>query len=328
MSLETLEEYPLTSVYRKPALKPSAVPELLIFIPGNPGLVEYYITYLELIQQAHPTFEIYCISHAGYQTTGDYVKEGSKKYPVYSLDFQVKHKCKIINDILHQKGGKANLYIMAHSVGAFIVQRVLKILEANRDVLVKFVGLICPTVINIKESTSGQVLSKLSTYLPLVQLGLVFSYVLGFLFSNNAIKWMFRNFVFSSPKSATRNAAEALENSVSASVKLVTSGRIVKQTLTMAIEEMEMILEDDELNDWFFQELSAQGTKIWTYFAFTDHWVHDNTRNYILSKYHDESNPNLSFELGDVDDGITHSFCVDQSEEFAEITLKMMNQFL
>lgn len=96
----------------------------------------------------------------------------------------------------------------------------------------------------------------------------------------------------------------------------------------MAIEEMDMILDDAELNNWFFNQLSNQGTKIWTYFAFEDYWIHDNTRAYILTQFHDDSNHNLSFQLGAVDDGITHSFCVDQSVEFSHITLKMFDKFL
>lgn len=321
MSLETLASYPLTSVYHKPPIKPSPKQDVLLFIPGNPGLVEYYITYLNLIQAKHPTFEIYCISHAGYQTTDNFLNEGAKRYPIYNLEFQVNHKLEIINDIVEKD---ANVYIMAHSVGAYITQRLVKQLQDK--VTIKFIGLICPTVINIKESLSGQKLVMLLRFLPVVQLALIFSFLLSFI-PDEGVKWIFRNLIFSKPKLDTRDASEALDNSIVASTKLVKSSRIVKQALTMAVEEMEMILDDDEINDWFFKDLTAKGTKIWVYFAFQDHWVHDSTREYILSKYHDELNHNLSFQLGKVDDGITHSFCVDQSVEFSEITLEMMDRW-
>lgn len=329
MSLTTLTQYPLTSAYHKPPLVQNSDHDILIFIPGNPGLVEYYITYLNLLQQQHPNFEIYCLSQAGYQTTDDYVNEGCKKYPIYNLDFQVTHKVNIINEIVDEKRcDRVNLHIFAHSVGCYITQRVVKQLLKNPKINLKFIGLICPTVINIRESTSGQKLIFLQSYIPVVTLAVIVSWVLTTILPELIIKYIFRNWIFSSPKIDNQQSNEALENSVNASYKLIRSTRIVKQALTMAIEEMDMILNDDELNDWFFQTLTRDhGVKIWGYFALNDHWVHDNTRAYIFSRYHDESNHNLSFQLGDVDDGITHSFCVDQSVEFSEITLKMLQRF-
>lgn len=329
MSLITLESFPLTSAYHKAPLVASDTNDLLVFIPGNPGLVEYYITYLDLIQQQHPTFEIYCLSQAGYQTTDDYIKEGAKAYPIYNLDFQVQHKVKIIQDIVSKKKGPVNLHIFAHSVGAFITQRMIKPLLENPQITIKFVGLICPTVINIKESDSGQKLVKLHSYLPVVWMATMLSWILTAILPDLAITFIFKKMIFSAPKLDDKASKEALDNSIVASTKLIKSPRIPRQALTMAIEEMEMILNDNELNDWFFKDLTrTHGIKIWSYFALHDHWVHDNTRAYILSRYHDESNHNLSFQIGEVDDGITHSFCVDQSVEFSQITLQMMDRFM
>ena len=330
MSLLTLDSFPLTSAYHKPPLKQNPQGnDLLIFIPGNPGLVEYYITYLDLIQQQHPTFEIYCLSQAGYQTTDEYIKEGAKRYPIYNLEFQVQHKVNIIKDIVKQKSGPVNLYIFAHSVGAYITQRMVKQLIDSEQITIKFIGLICPTVINIKESDSGQRLVFLLKYLPVVWLAVVLSWILTAVLPDEVIKYIFRNLIFATPKLDNAASRQALEHSIDASLKLIKSSRIAKQAVTMAIEEMEMILNDDELNDWFFNGLTRNhDIKIWGYFALHDHWVHDNTRAYIFSRYHDETNHNLSFQLGDVDDGITHSFCVDQSVEFSNITLKMLDRFL
>lgn len=328
MSLITLDQYPLTSAYHKPPLVESDQVDLLVFIPGNPGLVEYYVTYLDLLQQEHPTFEIYCLSQAGYQTTDDYLNEGAKRYPYYDLKFQVNHKVKIITDIVNSKKGKVNLHIFAHSVGSYITQRVVKQLLEHEKINIKFIGLICPTVINIRESSSGQRLVSLLSYLPLVTLAVIFSWTLNLLLPQLVAKYLFRNHIFSRPKLEDDASTQALEHSIDASYKLIKSTRIVRQALTMAIEEMEMILNDDELNDWFFKDLTENhGIKIWGYFALNDHWVHDNTRSYIFTRYHDPSNHNLSFQLGDVDDGITHSFCVDQSVEFSKITLNTLERF-
>lgn len=322
MSLSTLPNYPLTTLYSHP----SDSNDLLIFIPGNPGLAEYYITYLELIRKQYPRFEIMCISHAGYQTSDDYMKGNQEPFEYYDLQYQIQHKVDIIKDKVKQKsqGKPVNLYLFSHSVGGYFVQRIVNNLLTTRGVKtkinIKLIALICPTVIDIGKSSSGQKLISLLTYLPLVTLATVLVTIVRLLFSEATAKSIIRNWIFSAPKSATKEAQQSIDHSVEATYKLATSKRLVKQATTMAIDEVKEIHRDDEINDWFFTELPKK-IKLWTYFAHQDHWVHDSSRDYLLLRYHDINNDNVLFTVGNVDDGISHSFCVDQSVEFAEITL-------
>lgn len=322
MSLLTLEGFPSTSAYHIKAEGQNVVnangiaKDILFFIPGNPGLVEYYITYLDLIHEKYPHFEIYCLSHAGYQTTDNYQYDNEE---YYDINYQIDHKYKIIKDLVDEE---SNIHFLGHSMGTFVMQKLIKKL-IDDDLKVKFIGLICPTIVNLKDSDSGKKFQKLYRWLPIIKLGLLFSWFLS-LFSENFIKYLFGSIIFDEPKVRDSKSEQSLKNSIDASFKLVTTPRIVRQALTLVVDELDMILQDDELNDWFFG-LSKEGIKIWTYFAFKDHWIHDNTRDYILSRYFDEKNSNLLFELGDID-GITHSFCVNQSVEFAEITLNTMSQ--
>ncbi|KAK6456578.1 uncharacterized protein RJT20DRAFT_128521 [Scheffersomyces xylosifermentans] len=329
MSLESYPKQPLTSVYRKEAItkKENGISSVLVMIPGNPGLVEFYVTYLELIQEEFPQLELFCISHAGFQTTEPIT---TKEFKFYDLEFQVKHKVEVLADLIHQKledGNKiVELYFLSHSVGSFIHQKVIRQLLEDDSLqgkfVVKFTGLICPTIIDIAQSQNGTLFTKLFAYLPVVWLLVFFSRFINFIWSEAKIRRILGNHFVEKPKKADAPSLESWQNSVTGAYKLVSSERLIQQAVTMAKQEMKVILTDEAINDWFFSKLPD--TKIWVFFATKDYWVHDAARDYLLARYHDSDNKNLLFEVGDVEDPITHSFCVHQSVEFSLLTIQAL----
>lgn len=345
MKFLTHPTQPLTSLYRQPALAiPKGGRQLLIFIPGNPGLIDYYTTYLELVQRKYPTLEILNISHAGFQTTGDFVKRGeTSPFEFYDLEFQINHKVEIISEYLKEaKAGEEGegdelepikVYILCHSVGSFVTQRVVKRLLSKPDVSrlfkLRFVGLICPTILDIKVSSSGVLFTRLFRVLPVIRLVLLFAKILKLILPLRWIKRLIRyKLATKSVTSGDPDATSNMENSIIATYNLFSSQRIIRQALTLAEEEMEEISQHDEINDFFFKQLTREphDVKIWSFFANLDYWVHDNTRDSILEKYYDKNNRNILFELGEAG-GITHSFCVDQNKQFANITCLALQRF-
>lgn len=307
---------------------------MLVFIPGNPGLIDYYTTYLELISEANPQFSVLAISHAGHQSSDDFVKAGKQDMShFYSIDFQIQHKFEILKrEVLN---GHNELHFLAHSVGGYVVQRVVKQLledpELAGRVRVKFVGLICPTIVDIAKSLSGVRLTRLVQMLPLVQLAIILITILQWILPDSVALWIIRSFIIARPASDDARLNESWSNAINGTMKIYKLRRIVQQTLLMAVEEMEVIHKDDAFNDWFFEELpKTQNVRLWSFFAIKDHWVHDNTRDYILGRYHDLESKSVRFEVGDVDNdnskAITHSFCIDQSVEFAAITCQALGQ--
>lgn len=336
MTLETLTGYPLTTVFRQSAKKPLANAPLLVFVPGNPGLIDYYTTYLGLIGDEFPTFETLAISHAGYQTSGDFLgaNNDTTLQEYYDIDYQVRHKVSIIKDALAQRGrgAKIDVYILCHSMGAYVVQRIAKSIsqdaELSERINVKFIGLICPTIVDIAKSLLGIKFTRLFSILPIVQLALWICALLQFLLPASWVRHIIKNYIIAEPVLNDPALLEAFNNALKATYKIFLSRRIVSQALTMAQEELRVIRRDDDFNDWFFNELPRGGTHIWSFFAAHDYWVHESSRDYILARYHDINNQKVRFEIGEsAKDGgkaIDHSFCIDQSVEFAEVTCRAL----
>lgn len=333
MNIKTNGEHPLTSeYYRAPISGNGATSPLLVFIPGNPGLIDYYLTYLDLLAVDYPEFSVLAISHAGFQTSGDYVRAGEvDSQTFYGVEYQIEHKTKILKQYV--LSGHRELYFLAHSFGGYLTQRIVKKLlrdpELRDRVDIKFIGLVCPTIVDIAKSQSGVYFTRLFNALPLVQLAVFFVGLLQVLLPESAVRYIIRNYIIAKPALTCDKLMESWNNSVEATYKIFSSKRIVRQALLLAREELNVIHRDDALNDYFFNEFAEEhDIKIWCFFAIKDYWVHDHTRDYLLARYHDVENEHVSFEVGDTDSegqrAITHSFCIDQSVEFAAITSRAM----
>lgn len=339
MALQTYKDSPLTTVYHKTSLQDGPGRQVLIFIPGNPGLIDFYTTYLDLVQRQYPILEVFAISHAGFQTSDDYLKAHQQhQFLFYNLEYQIQHKIEAIKQLIDEADNEVTeLYFLSHSVGCYITQRVTKLLLSDAEIRdriqIKFIGLITPTIVDIATSESGQFFTKLFNWLPAIQVILVFVTILRFILPTVIIHKIIDHAVIAKPNLKSKAAIESWENSKLAAYKIFTTDSIIKQALTLAHEELIEIHKHEEVNQWFFNELSQNtAVKIWSFFAIKDHWVHDSTRDYILATYHDSENNNLKFELGNIDSetspAITHSFCVDQSVEFSEITCKALSEVL
>lgn len=280
--------------------------------------------------------EVLAISHAGYQTSGDFVSDGEKHPFVYrNLDFQIQHKIDVIKDfVLREKTNKpTELYFLCHSLGAFIAQRTIKGLLEDKEVAgnitIKFVGLLCPTVYDIAGSASGQKFVKMARFFDIVKFVVFLRALLTLLLPGSIIRYIIKSMVIAPPALVTEEASKNHQNAITATHAILKSKRIVQQALEMTKDEMRLIDTDTALNDWFFQTAPSEyGFKVWSFFAILDHWVSDDTRAKLLARYHDQANKNVVFDIGNDTNtesvAISHSFCVDKSVEFAEITAKAM----
>lgn len=330
--IKTNPDHPLTSEYFIGCKDKSLHAPLLVFIPGNPGLIDYYTTYLQLIHERFPHYDVVAISHAGFQTSGEFVREGSTNdQRFYDLDYQIHHKCEILKKYI--LSGNTNLSFLSHSVGGYIVQRVIQGLlqdeEVNHMIKIEFSGLICPTIVDIAKSDSGVFFSKLFRYLPVVSLAVAVISLLQLLLPDSWARYIIKSCVISRPVSSDERLKESWNNSVDATFKIFKSKRIVRQALTLAQQELQVIHRDDEMNDWYFLQLpKMHGVRHWCFFAANDYWVHDNSRDYILSRYHSDKDNGVFFQIGNTSNencrSITHSFCIDQSVEFAQITCEAL----
>jgi hypothetical protein len=121
----------------------------LLFVPGNPGLVGWYIPALvSILQQLGSGFAIRGVSYAGHGITEETVhvekyeqqQEGSSKRNVqipWTVNGQIDHKIAWIASIMEQQQQQqqhnTRLIFLSHSIGAHMVQRILVLRKDWRD---------------------------------------------------------------------------------------------------------------------------------------------------------------------------------------------------
>ncbi|CAM9017761.1 unnamed protein product [Wickerhamomyces anomalus] len=295
-----------TSVYHQLPRARLANGPLLIFIPGNPGVISYYVPYFKLLGAQFPTLEILGIAQAGHQIPDGF--NGDEFDLVVDLQGQIDHKVAVIEEFLSDgAGANRDVLIMGHSVGSWMMERiVLKLLD---KVNFKFIGFITPTIIDIHKSEKGRTAYPLIKILPYLNILLAkFSSLLGYL-PERITRFLLSQTLKNPPAHALESAGIFISNP-----------QHIRQSIGLATEELNVIH-----NDWeFFEnEFLKQTTTIpkWFFFSNVDHWVTNETQKEITERV--ESVENVFVENSDE---MVHSFCVKQSEEFAKVTSKALNE--
>ncbi|KAJ7107606.1 hypothetical protein C8R43DRAFT_1044539 [Mycena crocata] len=153
---EPTKTYPRQGVFNHPNLgtahslwwdtESTHPPEaLLLFIPGNPGLLNFYTEFLSSIHRRHPRLAIFAHAHLAH-TPGITSLAGE-----HGLRAQVQSAIEALDAVL-TAFGQVKVILSGHSVGAWIV---LQILKARRsDVFRMF--LLCPTLTHIADTPNGR----------------------------------------------------------------------------------------------------------------------------------------------------------------------------
>ena len=129
-----------TDAFKIDVVDPSAVHTVLIFTPGNPGLVEWYIPFFEqILQELGPGFACRGVANAGHSLCHDKVDVAardeslrkSKAIP-WTVDGQSLHKCAFVDQVVHefesknstrQPSKQIQFIFISHSIGCHFVQR-------------------------------------------------------------------------------------------------------------------------------------------------------------------------------------------------------------
>jgi len=155
---------------------------LVYFITGNPGLIEYYRTFLTHLygllstssssssssSSIHsPNFHIFGRSLSGFEVDDVCSKDKSTGFP-YSLREQITRSGnalkELAGDLKGKDGRQPKVILVGHSVGSYILLELIRELREGLarggevDVGVDVVGGIClfPTVVDIARSNSGR----------------------------------------------------------------------------------------------------------------------------------------------------------------------------
>ncbi|KAJ3910115.1 hypothetical protein F5879DRAFT_619212 [Lentinula edodes] len=264
---------------------PSADPStVVLFIPGNPGLSEFYIPFLSALYHQSNRLCILAQSHLGHT-------EEATAF-IHDLAAQVSAAIEGLDALRQTYPGK-KFIVIGHSVGSWIASQVLK----ARPSEVHSVFLLFPTITNILHTPNGRslswafrppfryIISKFS-----LLLRPIFSRILSALFS----EW---------PKAQ-----------LAVLLRLLHSSSCIEACLSMAHEEMNTIRELD------VEFLETYQHRIHMYFAETDGWV-GNNKDVILRSFNPDRD---SVKIVHGDHGIPHAFCINHSQELADQCIRWM----
>lgn len=284
-------------------LKPSDVERiqserpLFIWIPGNPGLLEYYEELLQLIHKQNPEWEILGISHAG--MSPDYVSRGGRDNKIYSLEEQIEHKIQVINNFTSPS---RPLIIMGHSVGAYIAQRIVLSKELVGRVIK--LGMLTPTIVDIHTSEKGIIFTKAFHWVK--SLPQIAAWGTHFLF-NRVIPKLFIRPILSLVMGCHRDSKAVIASSL-----LIQNSDFVLQALGLATYEMDAIRGDWDFQKQLLDYCHTRDINIWLLFSNSDHWVSNETRRQLIHFYNNaHSGENISIQVSST---IPHSFVVKHSK--------------
>ncbi|KAA1471578.1 hypothetical protein DENSPDRAFT_865247 [Dentipellis sp. KUC8613] len=273
---------------------PSPTPRtVILFIPGNPGLLGFYIPFLSfLYEKASPSLAILAHSHLGHTPGIGQLGIPTDASAVH-LPAQVESILQVVDAIRSEFGADTKLLLIGHSVGSWLVTQALK--ARPSDIAGAF--LLFPTICNIADTPNGRHLSwifrspsprvvsdasVLIRWLPLRGLSLLFP------------SWPYEQ--------------------VSVLSSLLRSRHSIHACLTMADDEMRTIRQlDTEL-------LKEHHERLWFYFAEDDDWV-GKQRDAILECLRDAPSA-VKVVHGHRD--IPHAFCINHGEELASQCLQWL----
>lgn len=265
---------------------------ILLFIPGNPGLADFYSPYLSHIyNSSRSSLAILALSHIGLSSSVD-----SVPLAFSSLQAQVAGILESIDSLRTTYGSVFKLILIGHSVGAWIALQAFK--ETSSQVAGVF--LLFPTIAHILNTPNGKRLSWIFKHpIPTVLSKLT-----------NALRFI--------PKSVIKAALFSDWPSEQMSVlwSFLSSPSAVLTSLIMAGEEMRTI---KDLNTQFLEEVRD---KLYFFFATEDDWVGSN-KELIMKAL---SGGARAIQIVHGRHGIPHAYCINHSEELGDQTLQWLHE--
>lgn len=231
-----------------PCLRVPGPGPVILFLPGNPGVCEFYEGLVADIAEFIPEAEVIVPSHLGFGL-------GVENSKVWTLDEQVQNCIFLAREVA--KGRP--LYIFGHSVGAWMAQRAAMALEPAG------VGLVAPTIMGMPASEKGRTLVRLGSIGCLPWLGWALATVLGSLPS------ALLNWALSFPFGRYAPIGE----------EILRQSSIVYQVISLGLEEMERIVATDPPDATGFWE---SGFPVWAILCEKDPWVPTAAQSVIRSR--------------------------------------------
>ncbi|KAI1463449.1 uncharacterized protein F4812DRAFT_248750 [Daldinia caldariorum] len=310
----------------------SQTPDILIFfIPGNPGLIDYYESFLStlrnLLDEAeslrHLRFHIYGQNLAGF-ADNDHEPFTSER-PPYNLEDQIQHTLRALSGLRIDSGPRKGhpydeVLLIGHSVGTYIALELFHQLLQD-PILAPHLNLgsgilLFPTIHHISSSPSGKKLDLLRRTPILGDNAYRIAQTFLHLLPRGALRWIVRS-ILGFPV-----------HGADVTTRWLKSRDGVWQALHMGMDEMRVIGEDhwdEEL--WEIAHEAETHDKVipkfFFFFGKHDHWVANHYRDdFIQRRQKQVERTRLIVDEGN----IPHAFCIKHSEVIAEKVNLWINQ--
>lgn len=274
---------------------------VIVVIPGNPGLVEFYDGFVTtLFNSLQGQWPIYAISHAGHSPTEGYplnpfpksshgdITAGKSSFPL-TLKEQIAHK----NEFLERHiPPHSRILLIGHSIGAYIILHILKTCCRASDITKAI--LLFPTIERMAVSPSGKYVTPMVKYFNWLTLSAVgvFS-VIPVSVKQFLVKWWLSD------------RKNLISGSVESVLKLL-SPKVINGVVTMARDEMtQVVLCDDEV-------IKKNLNKLILYYGTIDNWC-------PVSYYKDMKKRFPDGEIYLCQKKFDHAFVLESSHEVAEM---------
>lgn len=260
---------------------------VVLFIPGNPGVASYYTNAMQnLYTLLGGSHAVWTVSHAGHCLALPSLWPGYQH--VYDLEQQVEHKVAFLEDHLPQ-GTRVTL--VGHSIGCHIILRLLNHFENSPNVMVSRSFLLFPTIERMKVSPNGRRLWPVLCYLRWLVVLLVWAVsLLPGKLKDTILQWHFGEEVAQCSVGATRELLHA---------------RVVQNMLWMAYNELLQVVELD------VETVRRHKNKILLYYGASDGWCPQSYWKEIKAQVD-------GVEALLCDDGSQHAFVLRHSRPVAE----------
>ncbi|KAF9479711.1 hypothetical protein BDN70DRAFT_878464 [Pholiota conissans] len=270
---------------------------LLFFIPGNPGLVDFYIPFLSAIhaQELSPNLAIVAKAHVGHYPG---VTETAPMHrPEESLTIQIQASLELLGTVINFYKRKPRIIVIGHSVGSWISLQLLK--AVPHEISATF--LLFPTISNIADTPNGKLLFPI--FHPLSR---------SILSSLSVVaKWIPHRFISFLYASWPQNQVQVLR-------EFISSGRSITASLSMAHQEMKNIRALDTAL------LEGCKDKLYFYYAESDNWVGKEREALLQVIGPNNESAKIVYEQS----GIPHAFCINHSDLVAKDCSSWINRIL
>ncbi|XP_069951902.1 lipid droplet-associated hydrolase-like isoform X1 [Cherax quadricarinatus] len=262
---------------------------IILIIPGNPGLASFYIDFMQTIYSSlKETHSIWAISHAGHCHTS-HISAWPDSNNVYNLEEQINHKIAFIQDHIPQQ---AKVTLIGHSIGCQIILRLLQYFDSKSEVTIVKSFLLFPTVERLRNTPNGQRFWPMLCYLRWLVIFLTAClYVLPVKVREKMLLWFFKG-------------RQVPDCSIQATIQLF-QPKVMQNVLWMAYHELLQVHEADT------EAIDKHKDKIVLYYGAMDGWCPRIYRDELKLKV-EGVNAILC------EDGYQHAFVLEYSEPMGQ----------